>query len=210
MSQGGCLGRPSRCGQACLSSESDLAPSGLLSQASCDTTCHLVSQSGRWGYTRRRTHTCRGVAGPSPQARVTTARPLLGVPGCRGRPGTPLQSTPRRPCCTSQPCVQPRPRLRPTARPCGTTMLGPCSHVPCLPKTGAPGAGLGTHLCPRGRDSTQHELAQHTAVEGRKQRREGGKEGRRERGKEGRGRRGEQTGREQGCREQGGARAQSW
>lgn len=76
VSQGGCLGRPSRCGQACLSSESDLAPSGLLSQASCDTTCHLVSQSGRWGYTRRRTHTCRGVAGPSPQARVTTARPL--------------------------------------------------------------------------------------------------------------------------------------
>lgn len=136
--------------------------------------------------------------------------PCWGCPAAGGGPGTPLQSTPCRPCCTSQPCVQPRPRLRPTARPCGTTMLGPCSHVPCLPKTGAPGAGLGAHLCPRGRDSTQHELAQHTAVEGRKQRREGGKEGRRERGKEGRGRRGEQTGREQGCREQGGARAQSW
>lgn len=106
--------------------------------------------------------------------------PCWGCPAAGGGPGTPLQSTPCRPCCTSQPCVQPRPRLRPTARPCGTTMLGPCSHVPCLPKTGAPGAGLGAHLCPRGRDSTQHELAQHTAVEGRKQRREGGEGARRE------------------------------
>lgn len=175
VSQGGCPRRPSRCGQARLSSERDLAPSGLLAQASRVSAWHLVSQSGCWLHRQHRTHACGG------------------CPAAGGGPGTSLQRTPHRLCCASQPCVQPRPRLRPTAlSPAGATMLGTCLLVPCLPKTGAPGAGLGAHLCPQGKDSIQHELARHTATEGRKKRRDGGKE---EAGKGGGGGRGNKAGR---------------
>lgn len=60
VSQGGCLRRPSRCGQARLSPERDLAPSGLLAQASRVPAWHLLSQSGCWLCCQHRTHACGG------------------------------------------------------------------------------------------------------------------------------------------------------